>query len=172
MFRLRFANILFANVNIANKASYGYSCLQMHTIVCICKQKETGMKRATLKNTIGFRVSEEQWHRIEEEAENDEVSVHDWCRDAVLEKLERLGNGAEKSRPKETENGRDLVINETLLYAEIAAIRYLLGSGFGLLSAGDLSVEKWNEKVREVDNFPERIARDLMAKKRAKAPTK
>jgi hypothetical protein len=127
------------------------------------------MKRTKLKITVAYRVTEEQWRRIEEEAGNDDVSVNDWCRETALEKLGRLGNGAEKSRSKETDKGSDLVINETLLYSEIATIRYLLGNGFGLLAGGNLSVEKWNEKVTEADSNPAGIVRSLLEKRRAKS---
>ena len=68
---------LFADAN---------NCLHLQTR----KKGEIGMKRTRLTNTIAYRVSEDQWRRIQEEAEKDEVSIHDWRRDAVLEKLQNL----------------------------------------------------------------------------------
>jgi hypothetical protein len=78
------------------------------------------MKRTTLPNTIGFRVSEEQWRGLEEEAENDEISVHVWCREAALEKLKKLREAGEKNAPTETGNRTGRVADERALLEEIA----------------------------------------------------
>jgi hypothetical protein len=61
----------------------------------------------------------------------------------------------------------DFRIENCWLYAEIAAIRYLMGNGFGLLAGGNLSVEKWNEKVKEADSNLDSIVRSLLEKRRA-----
>jgi predicted HicB family RNase H-like nuclease len=63
------------------------------------------MKRLKLSSKISYRVSEEQWRRIEEEAEDAGVSANDWCRNTALEKLKNLREAAEKSPPAESGNG-------------------------------------------------------------------
>jgi hypothetical protein len=137
-----------------------------------CGQRGKAMKRDTLSERISFRVKDEDWERIEDDAIPKGISVHDWCRDAALEKVEKLRNGVEKDRPKETENGGGVVINNPFLYSEIASLRYLLGNAFGLLSTGELTVDKWNEIVREADKNAAEIAKSLLEKRQAKGQAK
>jgi len=108
------------------------------------------MKRTTLPNTIGYRVSEEQWRRLEEEAEKDDISVHDWCREAALEKLNNLGVAAEKSPPAETRNGTERVADERALLEEIARLAYLIEHGFGIqLFADKTNYKEWVRRVKD-----------------------
>ena len=111
------------------------------------------MKRTTLPNTIGFRVSEEQWRGLEEEAENDEISVHEWCREAALEKLKKLREAGKKSTPAETGNGTGRGIDERALLEELARIGYLIEHGFGIQLAGDKPAYKeWMRRVKDSKN--------------------
>ena len=108
------------------------------------------MKRTTLPNTIGYRVSEEQWRRLEEEAEKDDISVHDWCREAALEKLNNLRGAAEKSPPAEAGNGTGRVADERALLEEIARLGYLIEHGFGIqLSADKTNYKEWVRRVKD-----------------------
>jgi len=108
------------------------------------------MKRTTLPNTIGFRVSEEQWRGLEDEAEEDGISVHDWCREAALEKLKNLREVGKKSTPAETGNGTGRVADERALLEELARIGYLIEHGFGIqLSADKTNYKEWVRRVRD-----------------------
>jgi hypothetical protein len=119
------------------------NCLHLQT-------GEIGMKRTTLPNTIGYRVSEEQWGRFEAEAEKDGISVHDWCREAALEKLNNLCGAAEKSPPTETGNGTVRVTDERALLEEIARIGYLIEHGFGIqLSADKTNYKEWVRRLKD-----------------------
>jgi len=95
-------------------------------------------------------VSAEQWRRLEEEAEKDDISVHDWCREAALEKLNNLRGAAEKSTPAETGNGTVRVTDERTLLEEIARIGYLIEHGFGIqLSADKTNYKEWVRRVKD-----------------------
>jgi hypothetical protein len=145
-------------------------------VFCVCKCKQLfafanegiGMKRTTLPNTIGYRVSEEQWRRFEEEAEQDGISVHDWCREAALEKLNNLGDAAEKSPPAETRNGTGRVADERALLEELARIGYLIEHGFGIqLSADRATDAEWRRREKESKSIGARLVK-MMFERRAK----
>jgi hypothetical protein len=40
-------------------------------------------------HTIGFRVTDETWLRIEQEIAETDLTAHDWCRKVVLDRLDR-----------------------------------------------------------------------------------
>ena len=118
------------------------------------------MKRTTLTNTVAYRVTAEQWRRLEEEAENGEVSVHDWCREAVLEKLQNLQKATEQSSrppaetgtrpPAETGNGTASSVNELLVLEKISRLEYLIEHGFAIQhSANRTTDEEWMRRVKD-----------------------
>jgi len=116
------------------------------------------MKRLKLSSKISYRVSEEQWRRIEEEAEDAGVSANDWCRNAALDKLKNLREAAEKSPPSETGNGTGRVADEWALLEEIARLGYLIEHGFGIqLSANRTTDGEWIRHVRESKSAAARL---------------
>jgi hypothetical protein len=108
------------------------------------------MKRTTLPNTIGYRVSEEQWRQLGVEAEKDGISVHDWCRDAALEKLKNLPEAGNKNTSAETGNGTGRGVDERALLEEMARLGYLIEHGFGIQLSGDKTAYKeWSRRVKD-----------------------
>jgi hypothetical protein len=101
--------------------------------------------------TIIFRVTEEQFEQIEKTARASDKVPNDWCRDLAL--LE-AGLVSEFSP------------NEKIIFEELAKVRYLLGIGFGLLSTGELNDKSWGETKRQVDNYGEKIAAQILARRK------
>lgn len=127
------------------------------------------MKRTALTNTVAYRVTAEQWRRLEEEAENDEVSVHDWRREAVLEKLQNLQKATEQSsRPPaeigthplaETGNGITRSVNELLLLEKISRLEYLIEHGLGMQLSSGGNYGEWKVRVRESKDVAARMVK-------------
>jgi len=76
----------------------------------------------------------DQYQEIEKQAEKRGEEVSEWCRNLVL-----------------SESGKDVAMTwtERLIYEEIGRMSYLIGHGFGLLSTGQLTAERWKQVVRE-----------------------
>jgi hypothetical protein len=91
-------------------------------------------------HTISFRLTDEVWLRVEQEVAETALTAHEWCRLAVLEKLNR-DHGLSKS--------------ERILFEQFARGQYLITQGFQLLAEDNLTVEEW-KKFRAIAN--ERIA--------------
>ena len=50
-------------------------------------------------HTIGFRITDETWLRIEQEIAETDLTAHDWCRNVVLDRLDREYDFSKKERP-------------------------------------------------------------------------
>jgi hypothetical protein len=106
-------------------------------------------KRRKLASSVSYRLMEEQWMQIAEEA-GDEASVNDWCREAALEKLKKLREAGEISTPAGTENGTGRVADERALLEEMARLGYLIEHGFGIaLSADKTTYREWVRRVND-----------------------
>jgi hypothetical protein len=88
-------------------------------------------KRVTdYPHTISFRLTDEAWLGIQKEIAGSELTVHEWCRKAALE---RLNNNYSFSKA------------ERFLLENFVRAQYLVTQGFQLLADGNLnrrSVEK------------------------------
>ena len=104
--------------------------------------------------TIAFRVSEKTFARIEKAAASTGKTPNDWCRDLI---------------ETETESEELFSPNERIIFEELAKLRYLVGIGFGLLSTDELNAGSWGETKRQVDNFGEKIAAQILARRREKS---
>jgi hypothetical protein len=105
-----------------------------------------------LPHTVGFRLSDEAWKRLEAEATEKGETPGDWCREVVLERLFKE---------------RGFTKNERIIFEELSRLRYLAGHGFRLLANGKLTSQEW-EKVRATsDEKPAEIAAVLLAGHRA-----
>jgi len=80
-------------------------------------------------HTISYRLTDEDYLKLEQEINETTLTPHDWCRMAALEKLN-------------VQHG--LTRNERLLFEQVARIQYLLGQGFRLLADDKLGIEEWN----------------------------
>jgi hypothetical protein len=93
-------------------------------------------------HTISFRLTDEVWIRVEQEVGETNVTAHEWCRLAALEKLTR-DHGLSKS--------------ERILFEQFARAQYLVTQGFQLLADDNLTSEEWkkfrrtaNERIGEI----------------------
>ena len=94
--------------------------------------KTSEYKRDVRAHTIGFRMTEDEYKRAEEWAAIEGMSVHDWCRTVVEERLKEA---------------RGMSLHTRIMYEEIARLRFITGYCFRLLASGELDEEAF-EKVR------------------------
>ena len=83
-------------------------------------------------HTIGFRVTDETWLRIEHEIKETDLTAHDWCRLVVLDRLDREYGFSKKER---------------LLFHQVLRTQYLVAQGFHALADNKLTIDEW-KKIR------------------------
>ena len=86
------------------------------------------MQRLKLTRVITFRVTEEEWFRIQQAAEQSGITPNEWCRTMALERL-NLYCG--------------LTQNQVILFGQIARARFLLENAFELLAEDNLQPNVW-----------------------------
>src|SRR5690349_2706464 len=89
-------------------------------------------REVNYSHTIGFRVTDETWFRIQQEIAETDLTPQDWCRLVVLDRLSR---------------GYSLSKNERLLFSQFTRVHYLIVNAFRLLANDKLTPEEW-EKLR------------------------
>lgn len=94
-------------------------------------------------HTISFRLTDEVWLRVSQQIEDTELTAHEWCRLAVLEKLNR-DHGLSKS--------------ERILFEQFARGQFLVTQGFQLLAEDKLTPEEWMRYRRAANNRIAEIA--------------
>lgn len=88
-------------------------------------------KRSTdYPHTISFRLTDEAWLGIQTAIGGRDLTPHEWCRGAVLERLNNDG-GLSKS--------------ERLLFQHLIRAQYLITQGFQMLADNTLTGEHWKE---------------------------
>jgi hypothetical protein len=108
------------------------------------------MSNEVKERVISFRVSEEEYEGIAELARENDETPNGWARKLVVTE-------AAKEVPMTT--------GERALFEEIARARFLLGNGFKLLAADQLTSEVWRQVLQEAEKSSERIVQQLLAKK-------
>jgi hypothetical protein len=92
-------------------------------------------KRVTdYPHTISFRLTDEAWLGIQKENADSELTAHEWCRKAALD---RLNNNYALSKA------------ERLLLEHFVRAQYLVTQGFQLLADGNLTGDQW-KKLRAI----------------------
>ncbi len=79
-------------------------------------------------HTIGFRVTDKTWFRIEQEIAETDLTPHDWCRLVVLDRLDHEYGFSKKER---------------LLFHQVLRTQWLMAQGFHLLADNRLTVDRW-----------------------------
>lgn len=79
-------------------------------------------------HTISYRLTDEDYFRLEQEVNKTSLTPHDWCRLVVLDRLNQ-------------EFG--LSKNERILFEQFARTQYLVANGFQLLADDKLTSEQW-----------------------------
>ena len=93
-----------------------------------------GKRITDYPHTISFRLTDEAWLGIQKQIAGSELTAHEWCRKAALERLN---------------NGYGLSKVERLLLEHFVRAQYLVTQGFQLLADGKLTGEQW-KKLRAI----------------------
>lgn len=115
-----------------------------------------GSRVRRFRQTISFRLSDEDYLRIEQEVKETNLTPHDWCRDATLERLNR-NLGLSKS--------------QRILFDQIVRAQYLIGLGLQLLAENKLTSDEW-KKIRKyargnLEPIGSRALEDLLSTKQS-----
>jgi uncharacterized protein (DUF1778 family) len=108
------------------------------------------MKELKRTKFVGFRVTADEYTKIENAAFASGQDPNDWCRDVAIGCSHYM-----------------LTLNDRLIYTEIAAFRHLLTHGFNMLFSGDSDeATAWTELTEEVDQRLQEIFTDLLSRRR------
>jgi hypothetical protein len=99
-------------------------------------------------HTISFRLTDEVWLRVAQQIEDIELTAHEWCRLAVLEKLNR-DHGLSKG--------------ERFLFEQFARGQFLVTQGFQLLADDNLTSKEWLRYRRAADERTSEIVDAALA---------
>jgi hypothetical protein len=89
-----------------------------------------GKRETDYPHTISFRLTNEAWLGIQKEIQTSDLTPHEWCRKAALERL----------------NGNcGLSKNERFLFHHLVRAQYLVTQGFQLLADHKLTSEEWKQ---------------------------
>ena len=92
-------------------------------------------KRVTdYPHTISFRLTDEAWLGIQKQIAGCDLTAHEWCRKAALERL-NTSYGLSKA--------------ERLLLEHFVRAQYLVTQGFQLLADNNLTGDQW-KKLRAI----------------------
>ncbi len=121
--------------------------------------KRMAKRKINYPHNISFRLTDEAWVRVEQEVAKSDLTPHDWCREAALEKLNQ-GNGLSRS--------------QRILFEQFVCTHYLLANGFQLLADDKLSSEEW-KKLRvfvkeKVEVIAGRALADLRLRTNSEGP--
>lgn len=110
-------------------------------------------------HTISYRLTDEDFIRLQQKVLGTHLTVHDWCRDATLEKLNRDG---------------EMVGDHRVIFNQIARTQYLVGLGFHLLANNQLNNQEW-KKLRDyakenLETISNKVLEDDPTNKRLRLP--
>jgi uncharacterized protein (DUF1778 family) len=109
------------------------------------------MSETKRTKNIAFRVTDEDYARIEEAATAAGDDANNWCRKVALSEL--------------TE-GHAFTKNERLIYQEIALLRFLIGHGFKLLfSRNEATAASWKKLTSQADGHSDAIVSELLSRR-------
>ena len=93
-----------------------------------------GKRITDYPHTISFRLTDEAWLGVQKEIADSDLTAHEWCRKAALE---RLNNNYSFSKA------------ERFLLENFVRAQYLVTQGFQLLADGNLTGDQW-KKLRAI----------------------
>jgi hypothetical protein len=110
-----------------------------------------GMSETKRTKNIAFRLTDDEYAKVEEAALASDEDPNSWCRKLVL---------------SGSNSGCGLTKNERLIYEEIARVRYLVGNGFRMLFLSeDSTTAEWKKITAQADQRSEKIADGLLARR-------
>src|SRR5260370_12304178 len=110
------------------------------------------MSETKRNRNIAFRVTDEDYARIEKAAIAAGDDPNNWCRKAAVGQLNE---------------GHTFTQNERLIYQEIALLRFLLGHGLKLLfSRNEATSATWKKLTNQADQQSDRIVEELLSRRK------
>lgn len=114
--------------------------------------KENSKTMTKNKNkTIAFRLTDEEFARIEEAARGAAVEPNEWCRRRAI-----IDSGSTTS----------LSPNEKIIFEEIVKTRYLISHGLRLMASNELNSKNWIETKTIAESDGEKIADKLLERRK------
>ncbi len=109
------------------------------------------MSETKRTRNIAFRVTDEDYERIEKAATAAGDDPNNWCRKAALSQLTEA---------------HTFTKNEQLIYQEIALLRFLVGHGFKqLFTQDETSAALWKKLTSQADQQSEKIVEELLSRR-------
>jgi|ERR1700686_5272299 len=111
--------------------------------------KET--KETKKSRNITFRLTDEEYGRVERAAAAAGDDPNNWCRKAAVSQLSE---------------GHTFTKNERLIYQEIALLRFLIGHGFKqLFSRNEITAATWKKLTMQADQKSEEIVAEVLSRR-------
>jgi len=109
------------------------------------------MSETKRTRNIAFRVTDEDYARIEKAASAAGDDANNWCRKATLSELSE---------------GHTFTKNERLMYKEIALLRFLIGHAFKLFfSRNETTAASWKKLTTQADQQSDKIVEELLSRR-------
>jgi hypothetical protein len=110
------------------------------------------MSETKRTKNIAFRLTDEEYSRIESVANASGDDPNTWCRKVALTQLSEGGTFTK---------------NERLIYQEIALLRFLIGHGFKLLfSSNKHNAAAWSKLTTQADERSDEIVANVLSRRR------
>jgi hypothetical protein len=109
------------------------------------------MSETRRTRNIAFRLTDEEYGRIERAAEASGDDPNTWCRKLAFAQLS---------------GGHTFTKNEHLIYQEIALLRFLVGHGFKLLfSRNETTAAAWKKFTTQADQRSDEITAHVLERR-------
>jgi uncharacterized protein (DUF1778 family) len=100
---------------------------------------------------IAFRLTDDEYARIEKAASAAGDDPNTWCRKLAL---------------AQASEGHAFTKNERLIYQEIALLRFLIGHGFKLLfSRNETTAATWKKLTTQADQRSDEIVSEVLSRR-------
>jgi hypothetical protein len=110
------------------------------------------MSETKRTKNIAFRLSDDDYAKIERVAAAAGDEPNGWCRKAALSRLTV---------------GHSFTTNERLIYQEVALLRFLLGHGFKMLfNNNENTAATWKKLTSQADQKSQEIMEELLSRRR------
>jgi hypothetical protein len=120
-------------------------------------EKPMAKRDVRYPHTIAFRVTDETWFRIVQEIADTDLTPHDWCRMAVLDRLDREYGFSKKER---------------LLLQQIVRTQFFVAFGFQMLADDTLTTDEWKKLRAYAKEKADFLAKQTLADFRSRMESK
>jgi uncharacterized protein (DUF1778 family) len=113
------------------------------------------MSETKRTRNIAFRLTDDEYARIEKAADGSGDDPNTWCRKMAL---------------AHSGEGHAFTKNERLIYQEIALLRFLLGHGFKLLfSRNEATAATWKKLTTQADQRSDEIVNEVLSRRQRRS---